>query len=92
VRTDHHLSRRRPPGARPPHEPYRRRLYAAQARAEEAEELALIYQGALRVVFHRLLGTMAEDWVAPNPQSSARCHCAQYDGVLCEFIMQVLAP
>lgn len=38
--------------------------------------VAAVRQAALQAIYHRLLDTMAEEWVAPNPRASARCQMA----------------
>jgi len=54
----------------------------------DALELAV---DALCVVLHRITGTLAEDWRAPNPQANMTCAMAQYPGGLADFIFATLA-
>jgi len=59
-------------------------------RAGQAEERADRFEAALQVIYHRILGTLAEEWVAPNWRSSERASMAQYPGGLAEFILVTL--
>lgn len=61
-----------------------------QAWTEDHERRIGQLEGALQAIYHRLLDTIAEEWVAPNPMSSERCSHAQYPGGLCEFILATL--
>jgi hypothetical protein len=54
------------------------------------QEKILLMHDALCTILHRISGTIAEDWVAPNPTASEQHAMAQYSGELAEFIFEVL--